>query len=129
MIVVDASALIDALREIPDGDALRERLVSDELHAPALIDYEVVSGVRRLTLSGDLEAERAEYLLTDFDDLPLHRWPGDDPLRRRAFALRNQVSAYDAAYLALAEALECPLVTRDKRLARSGGHDATVELV
>ena len=129
MIVVDASVLIDALRDVPDGAALRERLVSDELHAPALIDYEVVSGVRRLTLSGNLAADRAEDLLTDFNDLPLHRWPGKEALRRRAFALRNQVSAYDAAYLALAEALDCALVTRDGRLARSSGHDAVVELV
>ena len=128
MIVVDASALIDALRDIPDGEVLRARLVGEELHAPALIDYEMVNGVRRLTLRGKLDAERADDLLTDFDDLPLQRWPGEDALRRRAFALRDQVSAYDAAYLALAEAMGCALITRDTRLARSSGHEVMVEL-
>jgi predicted nucleic acid-binding protein len=67
-------------------------------------------------------------LLTDFEDLPVQRWPFGDGLRRRAFQLRDNVPAYDAAYVALAEALECPLLTRDSRLARSSGHAAHIEV-
>ena len=72
--------------------------------------------------------QRAEDLLTDFDDLRIERWPAEDALRRRAFQLRDNLTAYDAAYVALAEALDCPLVTRDSRLARSSGHGARVEV-
>ncbi len=94
-------------------------LTLDELHAPTLIDFEVVAGLRGLTLGGHLSAERAEDLLTDFDDLRIERWPAENALRRRAFQLRHNLSAHDAAYVALAEALNCPLVTRDARLARA----------
>lgn len=59
---------------------------------------------------------------------PIQRWPSADSLRRRAFQLRDNLSAYDAAYIALAEALECPLLTRDARLAGSGGHMAQIEI-
>ncbi len=66
--------------------------------------------------------------MTDFDDLEVRRWPSGDSLRRRAFQLRDDVSAYDAAYVALAEALDCPLVTRDIRLARSSGYLVRIEV-
>ncbi|MGH3991292.1 MAG: type II toxin-antitoxin system VapC family toxin [Pseudonocardiaceae bacterium] len=98
------------------------------LHAPTLLDVEVVSTLRGLTLGGHVSVARAGDLLTDFDDLPIQRWPFVDGLRRRAFQLRDDVSAYDAAYVALAEALECPLLTRDSRLARSCGHAAHIEV-
>ena len=128
MIVVDASAVIDAL-SIVDGTAdLRARMTVEELHAPTLLDFEVVSALRGLTLGGHLTATRAEDLLGDFEDLLLHRWPSADPLRRRAFALRDNLSSYDASYVVLAEALDCPLLTRDARLARSGGHFVKVEV-
>lgn len=65
-------------------------------------------------------------LLADFDDLPIMRWSSADALRQRAFQLRNNASAYDAAYLALAESLDCPLVTRDARLSRATGHAAQI---
>ena len=68
----------------------------------------------------------AGALLSDFDDLPIHRWPSAGGLRLRAFDLRDTLSAYDAAYVALAEALDCPLLTRDARLGRAFGHDAQV---
>lgn len=128
MIVVDASGVVGALAMADvSAQALREHLVGgDELHAPALLDFEVVSALRRMTLRGQLSAPRAQDLLTDFEDLRVERWPFADALRRRAFALRENVSAYDAAYVALAEALECPLLTRDLRLARSSGHDAHI---
>lgn len=66
--------------------------------------------------------------MTDFDDLEMHRWPSGDSLRRRAFQLRDNVSAYDAAYVVLAEALNCPLLTRDIRLTRSSGHLVRIEV-
>lgn len=128
MIVVDAAALVDALTAVAGTEALRTHLAGEELHAPSLLDYEVVAALRGLVLGGHLGAARAEDLLTDLEDLPLHRWLPADSLRRRAFQLRDNVSACDAAYVALAESLECPLVTRDKRLARSRGHVAQIEV-
>ena len=107
---------------------LRARLATDELHAPSLIDFEVVSALRGLTMGGHLSVDRAEDLLTDFDDLPVLRWPSAHALRRRAYQLRNSVSTYDAAYVALAEAVECLLLTRDGKLARSTGHGARIEV-
>lgn len=129
MIVTDCAAVVDALTAITGTDALRERFAIEELHAPDLLDYEVVSALRGLTLGGHISIARAQDLLTDFNDLPIQRWPSADALRRRAFQLRDNVSAYDAAYLVLAEALVCPLVTRDARLARSSGHTATIEVL
>ncbi len=126
MIVADASAVVDVLSAVAGSERLRMRLSGEELHAPALLDYEVVSALRGLTQAAHLSPARAHDAFTDFDDLQIHRWAAHDALRRRAFSLRQSLSAYDAAYVALAEALECPLVTRDKRLARSGGHLAEV---
>lgn len=128
MIVVDSAAVIDALTAVTGTGKLRAHLAREELHAPSLIDFEVVSALRGLTLGGHLSADRAEDLLTDFEDLPLQRWPPADALRRRAFQLRDNVSAYDAAYIALAEAMDCPLVTRDGQLPRSSGHSARIEV-
>ncbi|HZS94285.1 MAG TPA: type II toxin-antitoxin system VapC family toxin [Chloroflexota bacterium] len=126
MIVVDAVAVVDALTAVEGSGALRAALAAEDLHAPALLDFEVVSALRGLTLSGKISAVRAEDALTDFEDLPIYRWPAGDALRRRAFGLRHNLSAYDAAYVALAEALECPLLTRDARLARASGHTARI---
>lgn len=128
MIVVDCAAVVDALTAAEGTDDLREFLAREELNAPALLDFEVVSALRGLTLRGDLSAARAEDALTDFDDLEVRRWSSSDALRRRAFQLRANVSAYDAAYVVLAEALDCPLLTRDLRLARSGGHAVPIEV-
>lgn len=93
-----------------------------------LLDFEVVSALRGLTRGGELGAARADDALTDYADLPVQRWEAADALRRRAFGLRHNVSAHDAAYLALAEALECPLLPRDTRLARSNGHAVQIEV-
>ena len=128
MIVVDCAAVVDALTAVAGTDDLRARLAAEELHAPSLLDFEIVSALRGLTLAGHLSAARAQDLLTDFDDLPIQRWPSANALRRRAFQLRDNVSAYDAAYVALAEALDCKLLTRDARLARSSGHSARIEV-
>jgi len=128
VIVVDCAAVLDALAAPPGSDGLRALLAQEDVHAPTLLDFEVVSALRGLTLRGHLSAARAQDLLTDFEDLPARRWPSADPLRRRAYRLRNNVSAYDAAYVALAETLDCPLVTRDGRLTRSAGHRARIEI-
>lgn len=123
---MDCSAIVDALGGRADVGDLRKILAAEELHAPALLDFEVLSVLRGLTIGGHVSTARAHDLLSDYDDLPLRRWPFAHGLRRRAFQLRDNVSAYDAAYVALAEALECPLVTRDARLARSSGHTAEI---
>jgi predicted nucleic acid-binding protein len=122
MIVVDAAAVVDALTGLQGCEELRHCLAVEELHAPTLLDFEFVSAMRGLTLAGSLTAARANDALTDFEALPIHRWKAGDALRRRAYSLRQNLTAYDAAYVALAEALQCELVTRDARLARSSGH-------
>jgi predicted nucleic acid-binding protein len=128
VIVIDASAVVDALTGVEGSDDLRAVMASEELSAPALIDYEVVSALRGLSLRRELAAARAEDALTDFDDLRIIRWPSADVLRRRAFQLRDTVSAYDAAYVVLAEAIGCPLLTRDARLRRGVGDLIRVEV-
>lgn len=128
MIVVGSAAVVDALTATAGVEDLHAYLAAEELHAPTLLDYEVLSALRGLTLGAHLSAARAQDVLTDFEDLPIHRWPSMDSLRRRAFQLRDNLSACDAAYIALAEALDCPLLTRDGRLARAGGHVAQIEV-
>jgi predicted nucleic acid-binding protein len=128
VIVVDASALVDVLTGAPGSDAVHGQLAGQDLQAPALLDYEVVSALRGLTLGKQLSVARASDALTDFEDLALHRWQQVDQWRRRAFELRHDLSAYDAAYVVLAEALGCRLVTRDARLARARGHSAQIDL-
>lgn len=129
MIVVDCAAVIDALTGVADSDAVRARLDGEDLHAPCLLDYEVVSVLRGLRLGGHLSQARVRDVLTDYSDLPVRRWPADDALRRRALQLAHNLSGYDAAYVALAEALTCPLVTRDRRIRRANGHAAHVDVV
>lgn len=120
--------MVDALAGVAGTDDLRAHLAGEDLHAPSLVDFEVVSALRGLTLRGQLSPTRAEDLLTDFEDLPLQRWPSADALRRRCLPAQGQRVGYDAAYVALAEALDCTLVTRDGRLARSSGHHAHIEI-
>jgi predicted nucleic acid-binding protein len=129
VIVVDTAAIVDALT-MPDGtEALRDRLAVEDLHAPHLIDYELVSVVRGLTVGGQVTESRALDVLTDFSDLSIERWPASGALLRRAFQLRHNLSAYDAAYVTLAEALRCPLVTRDARLSRAAPSTVHVEVL
>jgi predicted nucleic acid-binding protein len=122
VIVVDAATVVDVLTSVRDCEELRELLTGEDLHAPVLLDFEFVSALRGLTLARRLSAERAQDALTDFEDLSIYRWEAGDALRRRAYSLRDSLTAYDAAYVVLAEALGCELVTRDARLARSAGH-------
>ena len=130
MIVVDASAVLDALLRTPAAASVERRLFepSQTLHAPHLLDVEVAQVVRRYAGNGDIDAERGRMALADLADLPLHRYPHDF-LLQRVWDLRNNFTAYDAMYVALAEALDAPLLTRDKRLAASPGHHARIDLI
>ena len=98
---------------------------STSVRAPHVIDLEVTSTLRRLTLLRVISARRARTALGDFLELPIRRYPSTQ-LLERVFELRNNLTAYDAAYVALAEALDAPLVTTDDRLARSRGHTAEI---
>lgn len=131
MIVVDAGVVVTALTDDEhDGETLRTRLLDDgDLHAPHLIDLEVAAVLRRLVLfDGTLSTERALAALDDLVDLPISRYP-HGPLLRRAWELRENVRPYDAAYVALAEALGVVLLTVDGRLSRAPGLTCAVELV
>jgi len=116
MIVVDCSAVLDALVH-DDVDQVHALLTDSRFAAPTVIDYEVLSGLRGLVRGHRLSPHAARDALTDLDQLPLERWHLAEPLRRRVFDVRENFTAYDAAYVVLAESLECPLVTRDRRLA------------
>lgn len=126
MIVVDCSAVIDAL-VAADGSEVSDLLGSDRLAAPHLLDHEVVAALRGLVVGGHIEPWRAEQALASYERLLVTRWMFAGDLRRRSWGLRNNFSAYDAAYVSLAEALDCPLLTRDLRLARAA--DGLVELI
>ena len=130
MIVLDASALLELLLQTPKGVLVGERALATEerLHAPQLIDIEVAQTLRRLTQSKSLSVPRAEQALTDFADLAIERHAHRHFLSR-IWQLRDSLTAYDAAYVSLAEALEAPLVTCDGKLARAHGHHARVTLV
>jgi predicted nucleic acid-binding protein len=130
VIVVDASPLLEALLRTPAAKAVENRLFApgQTLHAPHLLDVEVAQVIRRYAASGEIDSERGRMALTDLADLPLRRYPHDF-LLPRIWDLRNNLTAYDAAYVALAEALDAPLLTRDRRLAAAAGHRAQIELV
>ena len=98
------------------------------LHAPHLLDIEVAQVIQRYAANGEIDGERGHLALADLADLSLRRYPHDF-LLPRLWALRNDLTAYDAAYVALAEALDTPLLTRDRRLAAAAGHHAQIELV
>jgi predicted nucleic acid-binding protein len=130
MIVLDASVVVDLLIGQDDTTAdLRARLRDvSSAHVPHLLDVEVTSTLRRHILRGRLNAASARRALRRFGVLPLVRWE-HTPLLGRALALRDRLTAADAMYVALAEALGATLLTRDARMARAGGHRARVEVV
>lgn len=130
MNVLDASLLIEILVATPLGIRLAAKVLTGDglLHVPHLLDVEVAQAVRRLTLSGGLDRQRAEAALNVLTDLPLVRH-GHVPYISRIWELRFSMTAYDAAYIALAEGLGAVLLTCDGRLARSHGHRARVKLL
>jgi predicted nucleic acid-binding protein len=129
VLVVDASVLVTALADDGgDGDLARNRLIGEELAAPELIDLEVASGLRRLTSAGQLPERRSSLALADLMDLPIRRAP-HRPLLQRCWELRANLTIYDAAYIALAEAMEVVLLTADERLARASGPLCAIEVL
>lgn len=121
MLVLDTSALLAALAEVQPDPALVRRLGDDgDLHAPHLIDIEILHALRGLVRAGQLSSDRAEDVRTDLSDLTITRY-AHAPLADRIWALRDNLTAYDAAFVALSEALNAPLITCDARLAKAPG--------
>jgi predicted nucleic acid-binding protein len=129
VLVIDASVLAVAiLDDGPDGDFVRHRLRGEQLTAPALIDLEVVSVWRGLARGGHLDPRRVGLALDDLRDLPIQRVE-HTPFLARCWELRDNLTIYAAAYVALAEALQAPLLTGDRRLVRSTGPRCAIELI
>ena len=130
MIVIDASGLLEFLLQTPLGTRVEARLFRDqeELHSPHLADVEVTQGLRRLVRAGEVSPDRAVEALADLADLDLHRHSHLD-LLTRAWKLRENITAYDAMYVALAEALDALIVTCDAPLAKAPGHRAHIEVI
>lgn len=131
MIVVDASVVVDLLLGIaPHFERIASRLLvrARSLSAPHLLDAEVAQVLRRHVRSRQVPADRAEAALDDLAELPVTRYAHSD-LLKRAFDFRDNVTVYDGLYLALAEALRAPLVTRDRALAHVPGCRARVEII
>lgn len=130
MIVLDASVVVHLLLNTSLGAQVQQRIAAPELtlHAPQLLDLEVVQVLRRYALTGQLSPKRAAEALQDLADLDVARH--DHPaLVPRIWELRDNLTAYDATYVALAEVLDATLLTADSPLARAPGHRARVEVV
>ena len=130
MIVIDASAVLELLLRTDKGIKVQARVLvlEESLHAPHLIDVEVAQTLRRLVNLKGITAARGEQALEDHVALNIKRAEHKD-LLERVWALRDSITAYDAAYVVLAEVLDVPLITCDSKLARSHGHKARIELI
>lgn len=130
MIVVDAAAMREFLLQTSLGLRVEARLFreSDEFHSPHLLDVEVAQALRRLVRAGEVLADRAEEALQDLADLDLRRH-AHVHLLGRTWELRDNLTAYDAIYVALAEAIDAPLVTCDSPLDATPGHAARIEVI
>jgi predicted nucleic acid-binding protein len=130
VLVVDASVIVDVLlSQTPRARQARRRIAaSGDIHAPELLDLEVLHVIRRALRREELTEARASAAIEDLVQLDLKRYP-HTPFLPRIWGLRANATAYDAAYLALAEALDAPLVTFDRRLSRTPGHHAQVEVL
>ena len=126
LLVVDASVAVEYLLRTPLGLSLAKTLEEAELSAPDLIDAEVVSVLRRAVLTERLIEERATMALNDLVHWPIDRMPGR-ALAPVAWQHRQNVTAYDAFYVAAAQVLEAPLLTADGRLARAPGLGITIQ--
>ena len=128
MIVVDASVLAPVILDHgPDGTRMRARLRGERIAAPDLAKVEAASVIRKHLASGAVDHDRASAAIEDLIELPLLLFP-TAPFLRRAWALRENVTPYDACYVALAETLACTMLTADGRLARAPGLQCPVEL-
>ena len=121
--------MLEVLLGTETGARVEDRLFSrgESLHAPHLLDVEVAQVLRRYAAAGELTPERGREALMDLADFPVHRYP-HDVLLPRIWELRHNLTAYDAAYMALAETLAAPLVTCDARLGSAPRHRAKVEV-
>jgi predicted nucleic acid-binding protein len=129
VLVVDASVLAPALADDgDDGDKARARLAGESLLAPELVDVETLSVIRRHRLSGQLDDRRAELALTDLAELALRRVP-HKILLWRCWELRDNLTMYDATYVALAELVDAVLVTADARLAQAPSVVCRIQLL
>ena len=129
MLVVDASVIAPAVADGgPDGEACRARIKGQSLAAPDLLRVEAVSVIRRQFLNGALTGTQATNAIEDLLNLPIVVYP-TSALLRRAWELRDNTTAYDACYVALAEALGCPLATADQRLANAPGVRCEFDIV
>lgn len=130
MIVLDASATIEWLLQSPTGVKIDKRIFSplESLHAPHLLDVEVTQVLRRYVRDKAITARRGHEALEDLADVPLSRYP-HDLLIPRIWELRATLTAYDAAYVALAELLDARLLTCDGKIASASGHHAIVDVV
>jgi len=129
VIVLDASAAIDWLLQTPVGQRIEQRIYrnNESLHAPHLLDLEVAQVLRRLAREGSISSHRADEAIDDLLNLRVSRYP-HFVLVPRIWQLRHNLSAYDAAYIALAEKLGARLITRDARLASASGHVAAIDV-
>ncbi|HUO83771.1 MAG TPA: type II toxin-antitoxin system VapC family toxin [Thermoanaerobaculia bacterium] len=125
---MDASAVIDLLLRSGAWEQVSRRFAPGSIHAPELLDLEVLQVLRRYRLNETLSLSRAREAVMDLAGLPIQRY-SHEPFRERIWALHENLTAYDACYVALAEALEAPLVTCDRRLSRSAGHGAEIQVV
>jgi predicted nucleic acid-binding protein len=130
VIVADASAMIEWLLQTRTGGRVQERILStvEEVHAPHVLDLEVAQVLRRYVAAGVISPTVSQEALRDLMDLGILRH-SHDLFLWRIWELRNNLTAYDAAYVALAEALDSPLVTCDRKLAAASGHRARIELI
>ena len=129
MLVLDASAVIEVLLRTTRAAKIEERIFkkATSLSAPHLLDLEVLQVLRRYS-GREMSEDRCHLAIIDFQDLPITRYP-HHLFVHRIWELRKSMTAYDAAYVALAEALEAPLLTCDTKLASAHGHTARILLV
>jgi predicted nucleic acid-binding protein len=120
VIVLDASALVELILDTPTGQLVADRIAdpAEGLHVPHLADVEVVQALRRYLREGEIEADTAEVALDDLRALDLQRH-AHEPLLGRVWELRENLTAYDAVYVALAEVLDAVLLTCDRRLSQA----------
>ena len=129
MIVLDASAVVDWLLQTPAGKRIEQHIYArkDTLHTVYLLDVEFAQVLRRLVREGRLARKRAEEAIEDLVVLRVTRY-APVLFLDRIWQLRQNLSAYNAAYVALAEELQAPLITRDQGIAAAPGHKATIEV-